>query len=531
MNGNDRVVRDVLRHRAETDPDRRFVKSTGDWLTFGAMYQRAGALAGAFGELGLAKGDRVAILTDTRDEAFVSMLANAVAGTVNVALNTFLKGEFLRYQLIDSGATVAVLDRAGWRAMRPIVADTALRHVILLDGPDEAAAGVDLHQFDDLVALDRPAPDIALAPDDLLGLLYTSGTTGDPKGCMLSHGYYTNVPRSYCEGGRVRPGDRVFTAFPFFHTAGQILIFMSGLCDPAELVYEPQFHASTFMKRATEEQATVLWGVGAMALAVLAQPESPEDATRAFRVAQFQPLPPDRQLEFERRFNTPMITEGYGQTECVPITASKLSDPRRRESIGRPAEHLEVRLVDEQDEPVPVGQVGEIVLRPRRANVMFAGYWNKPEATLAASRNLWHHTADYARQDEDGYLYFVDRKSDALRRRGENISSFAVEAAIRAHPAVANVAVVGIPSELGEDEVKAVVVLHEGVPLTPEEFFDFCKDRMPYFAVPRFLDLRDQLPVNALAKVLKHSLRAEGIGPNTIDLVSLGLTVARDERR
>jgi crotonobetaine/carnitine-CoA ligase len=517
--------------RAAEDPGRRFVKCSGDWITFGQMSDLAERAAGAFAALGLVKGDRIGVISETRDEVFATIMGCAYAGTVNVALNTFLKGEFLRYQLADSGATVLMLDRAGWRAVRPLVRDTLVRHVVLLDGADESCPGVRVHDFRELLAAGAPAPDPELTPADLLGLLYTSGTTGDPKGCKLSHGYYTNVPAAYLEGDRIRPGDRVFTAFPFFHTAGQVIIFMAGLCGPAELVYEPVFHASTYMRRAAEEEATVLFGVGAMALAILAQPKTPEDASRSFRVAQFQPLPPARQLEFQERFNTPMITEGYGQTECVPITVSRLADERHRDSIGRPAGHLDIRIVDQDDEPVPIGEVGEIVVRPKRPEVMFQGYWNKPEGTLSSIRNLWHHTGDFARQDSDGYIYFVDRKSDAIRRRGESISSFSVEAAIRTHPAVQNVAVIGVASDMMEDEVKVILVLHEGSELTPGELFDFCKDRMPYFAMPRFLEFRAEIPVNPLGKVLKHKLRAEGITADTIDLRRLGLELERHQRR
>ena len=517
--------------RAAEDPGRRFVKCSGEWITFGQMSDLAERMAGGFAALGLVKGDRVGVISETRDEGFATIMGCAYSGTVNVGLNTFLKGEFLRYQLADSGATVLVLDRAGWRVVRPILQDTPVRHVVLLDGPDEGSPGVTLHDFRELLAVGVPASDPELGPTDLLGLLYTSGTTGDPKGCMLSHGYYTNVPLSYLVGDRIRPGDRVFTAFPLFHTAGQVIVFMTGLCGPAELVYEPAFHASTFMRRAAQEGATALFGVGAMALAILAQPKTPQDATRSFRVAQFQPLLPARQLEFQERFNTPMITEGYGQTECVPITVSRLGDERRRDSIGRPAEHLDVRIVDADDEPVPTGEIGEIVVRPRRPEVMYQGYWNKPEATLASTRNLWHHTGDFARQDGDGYFYFVDRKSDAIRRRGESISSFAVEAAIRTHPAVQNVAVIGVVSDMTEDEVKAILVLHEDGTLTPRELFDFCQDRMSYFAMPRYLEFRAELPVNPLGKVLKHKLRAEGVTPGTIDLHELGLQLERHQRR
>ncbi len=527
-----RVVREVLRRRANEEPDRNFVKcGSDDWITFGDMAGRAERLAAGFAALGVEKGDRIGVLSDTREEVFATLMACSQAGAINLGLNTFLKGDFLKYQLVDAGVSVLVADRAGWNTVRPFVSETPLRHVILLDGEAEPVGGVAVHQFAEVMTIGTRVPEPDLSPRDLLGLLYTSGTTGNPKGCMLSHGNYTNVPSSYLASDRIRPGDRIFTAFPFFHTAGQIIILMSGLVAPLEVVYEPRFSASTYMKRAREEKATLLWGVGAMALAVLAQPESSDDATGSFRLAQFQPLRPDRQLEFKERFNVPVIAEGYGQTECVPITTSRLSDERRRGSVGRPVDHLEVQLVDENDEPVPVGTVGEIVARPRRPEVMFQGYWGKPQETVKSIRNLWHHTGDFATQDEDGFIYFVDRKSDALRRRGENISSAAVEGVIRTHPAVDTVAVVGVPSDFTEDEVKAVVVLHAGAELQPGELFEHCKDKLPYFAVPRYVEIVDELPTNALGKIRKYVLRENGITPNTVDLEALGFRIERHERR
>jgi carnitine-CoA ligase len=532
MDSGMRVVREVLRRRASEEPDRRFVRcGTNDWITFGQVAGRVERLAAGFAALGVEKGDRIGVLSDTREEVFATILACSQAGAINLGLNTFLKGDFLKYQLNDSGATVLVADRAGWNAVKSFVLETAVRHVVLLDGGAEPVGRVSLHDFDEVMAIGTRVPEPDLSPRDLLGLLYTSGTTGDPKGCMLSHGYYTNVPRSYLAGDRVRPGDRIFTAFPFFHTAGQVIILMSGLIGPAELVYEPRFSASTYMKRARDEEATVLWGVGAMALALLAQPVSSDDTGGSFRLAQFQPLQADRQVEFEERFAVPVITEGYGQTECVPITASRLTDERRRGSVGRPVEHLEVRLVDENDEPVPPGTVGEIVVRPRRPEVMFQGYWAKPQATVKSFGNLWHHTGDFATQDADGFIYFVDRKTDALRRRGENISSAAVEGVIRQLPAIEAVAVVGVPSELIEDEVKAVIVLRAGAELTPAELFAHCKEKLPYFAVPRYVEYIDELPTNALGKIRKHLLRDRGITPETLDLEALDLRIERHERR
>ena len=313
---------------------------------------------------------------------------------------------------------------------------------------------------DFLAAGDESFAGPEIGPADLIAIIYTSGTTGMPKGCMLSHGYYTHAPRLFRSVGLVEPGERVFTALPLFHAGGQMFALMGALMNHAAVHFEEQFSASAFMRRAREARATSLWGPGSMGMMILAQPETDADDSYPFKFANWSPMHPDRQIEFERRFNCPIYAGMLGQTECIAILMSPFGGGHRRSSSGKPVPQLEVGIVDEDDRPVPAGAVGEIVLRPKEPHVMFDGYWHNPEATVAAWRNLWHHTGDNGQADADGVITFVDRKKDALRRRGENVSSFELELAIAQHPAVAQVAVCAVPSPLGEDEIKACIVCH-----------------------------------------------------------------------
>ena len=226
-----------------------------------------------------------------------------------------------------------------------------------------------------------------------------------------------------------------------------------------------------------------------------------------------------------------MLSELFAQSECTPIAFNRPAGDRKRGTAGRPAPWHDVRLVDDGDREVPTGEVGEVVVRPKQPFAMFSGYWGRPDDTLAALRNLWHHTGDLGRFDDDGNLSYVDRKKDSLRRRGENISSLELEAAIGRHEAIREVAVHAVPSPLGEDDVKACLVLHDGVTVEPKELFEFFRDGFPYYAVPRYVELFAELPKSVFGRVQKQVLRERGLTESTWDFEALGLTVAPSERR
>jgi crotonobetaine/carnitine-CoA ligase len=272
-------------------------------------------------------------------------------------------------------------------------------------------------------------------------------------------------------------------------------------------------------------------GVGMMGMAMLAMPESDSDRDHSVRATLMLPFAPDEQAKFEKRFGLTMLSQMYGQTEGGAITFCALSEERKPGTIGRPSPFYDLKLVDDDDHDVPIGEIGEIIIRPREPFGMYLGYWRKPEATMEAWRNLWHHTGDYGRLDEDGFITFVDRKKDAIRRRGENVSSVEVEIAINQHPKIAEVAVHAVPSEISEDDIKACIVVVPGETVEPNDLFAFFKEKLPYFAVPRYVEVVPELPRNATLRVMKHLLRARGVTAETWDLDKLGLTVARDERR
>ncbi|PXX10941.1 AMP-binding protein [Mycolicibacterium moriokaense] len=529
----ERVVGELLRAHARLAPRRRFLTCGAAEFGFAALDARTDAVAAGLAAAGVGQGDRVAIVCANRIEMLELFFAVAKLGAVQVPLNAYLKGEFLRYQLADSQASTLVVDASGHTAVAPMLTDLPdLRLLVLLDEPtiDTAAPLIHVRRYSEL-PVSRPAPVVAVVPSDLMSIVYTSGTTGQPKGCMLSHGYYTRAGRLTGDMLELAADDVLLTALPLFHGAARMLVLTAALVHGLPVVVEPDFRPTTFLARAAETGATIANGVGAMAAALLATPPSQHDRAHRLRAAIFVPLPAAMHTAFTERFGVPTSSELFGQTECVPVTYSPLSGPRSIASCGRPAGDLEVALLDDDDRSVATGTVGEICLRPREPLAMFSGYWNNPEATLATFRTLWHHTGDYGRAGSDGFIFFVDRKKDAVRRRGENVSTMELEGAIALHPAIAEVAAHAVPSEATDDDIKVCVVLADSETIGPAELFGFFKDHLPYFAIPRYVEIVDELPKNAVARVMKHVLRQRPMTDTVWDLQALGFTVARSERR
>jgi carnitine-CoA ligase len=525
--GSWRVVGDRLRHWARTEPDRPFFRCGGDWLSFGDVDRTTDAIAGALADIGIAKGDRVAIMLPNREEAVLGTLALAKLGAIQIPINPYLKGEFLRHQLADSATKSVLSDVSGLAEVSRLRANLPdLEHLISTDEPSGAAIG-----FDELVRSGMACPDNQVGARDTIAIMYTSGTTGLPKGCVLSHGYYMFLPRGWFASDWYRPDDRPITALPLFHIAGQGMALMSSLQGGLPVTFLTSFSASQFMSQCRDARATAAFGVGPMGMAILASPPSSADREHGLRISIFPPMSPAAREVFRERFGIGVVSQVYGQTECNPITLSPLDAHGAVPGLlGEPAPWIDLRLVDDAEDPVPDGEPGEIVIRPREPLVMFDGYWKNPAATVAASRDLWHHTGDLARRDEEGRLVFFDRKKDAIRRRGENISCTEVESAISQHPKICAVATHAVPSPLGEDDLKAWIVVSPDEAFTPGELHAFLVARLPYFAVPRYVQFIDTLPVNALNRIQKFKLAEVG-NEEAWDFVQLGMRIAKERRR
>jgi crotonobetaine/carnitine-CoA ligase len=325
--------------------------------------------------------------------------------------------------------------------------------------------------------------------------------------------------------------DVLFTALPLFHSAGRMMVVAAALAAGASVVVEPSFSARNFFRRAAEVEATLAYGVGATAMALLRSDPSEYDRRHRVRSLLCPPVLVKAQEEFEKRFGFAPWAESYGQTECVPIFNNPIDGVRRPGCMGRPVSDLEIVLLDDRDVPVPQGIAGEICIRTLTKHSMFTGYWHKPEATVAATAHLWYHTGDTAYVDADGYYWFLDRKKDAIRRRGENVSSVELEAAMARHAKIADVAVHGVQSDSSEEDIKAVIVLVDGAQTSPEELYGFFAANLPYYAVPRYVEIIDELPKNSIGRILKYRLRERPLTAATWDLQAAGLVVNRSDRR
>ena len=525
-----RVIGELLRERAKMHPEQGFLGCADTLLTYADVDERSDHVAAGLAERGVAAGDRIAVISSNRLEMLELFFACAKTGAAMVPLNVFLKGEFLKYQLEDSQAQTLVVDEPGFEAVEGLLHLLPdLTRIVTLDKPADTASEV--IRYESLRMSAGPTPEPDLEPASLMSILYTSGTTGMPKGCMLPHGWYMNGAQVASEMLEYRTDDILFTALPLFHAWAQGIV-MGALVHHLTAWVDPIFSVTRLLDRFLETDASVFTGVGAMGMAMLGAPRSDNDRAHRLRAALMIPFTVEQQEAFLERFGATVLSQLYGQTECGAITYARLSQPRNLGSIGKPAPYLDVRLYDDDDREVPTGEIGEIVVRPRVPNALYLGYWRKPDATLDTWRNLWHHTGDYGRADAEGFITFVDRKKDALRRRGENVSSQELERAIAGHAKIVEAAVHAIPSPMTEDDIKVCIVLaNADDPVTQDEAFDFFKQVLPYFAIPRYVEILPELPKNATLRVMKHLLRERGVTDGTWDLEAMGFEVSREERR
>jgi crotonobetaine/carnitine-CoA ligase len=504
----------VLDQRCAETPDKVFLQFDAVALTFADCRTRVRSVANQLLALGVEPGDTVALLTANCAEWVCTWLACAEIGATSMPINTMFRGEFLRHQLADAHASIMLLDAQFARQVSEVIADLPslttllVRNISTLDVTFDAAAVAVM----DAAVLAEGATEAIVGGrhfgwNEVACLFYTSGTTGPSKGAMLTQQYLCVAAHALAQSYAMTSDDVMYAAVPLFHLGGAYGVVVGSLMSGRTAVLDSAFSVSNWAPRVRQVGATIFLGVGPMIAMLMSVPTDPGDGDLPLRLIVASPVPPALQPKVEERFNCTVV-QCFGQTEAIPVALSAIERPSAPGAAGRVGPLHDVRILSEDDLEVPSGAVGEIAIRPRFAHVMFEGYLNRPETTVGQPRNLWFHTGDLGRIDEQGDLWWVDRKKDAIRRRGENVSSFEVEQVVLAHPSVLECAVIGVPSDVGEEDIKLCVIARPGEPLPPSDLVAFCADRLPAFAVPRYVEFLDALPKNVLGRVQKHILRS-----------------------
>jgi long-chain acyl-CoA synthetase len=484
----------LLTEGAERSPDAPAVRLGEVELTYAELDDRSARLATLLHEKGFEPGDRVGVMLPNVPEFPVAYYGVLRAGGVVVPMNVLLKRREIAFYLEDSGAKLLLT----WHGFAAEAREGAA---------DAGAAPIEVE-----LAAFAATPGLAdTAEDDTAVILYTSGTTGKPKGAELTHANLARnaevSSRTTCE---IAGGDVVLGALPLFHSFGQTVGMNTSLRVGACLTLVPKFDPGEALATMQRDRVTHFYGVPTMFGALLHHPERESFDTSSLRtcITGGASMPVEVLRGFEEAFGA-VVLEGYGLSETSPVACSNHPDRERKPgSIGTPIEGVEMQVVDENDDPVEQGEVGEIVIRGH--NIM-KGYWQRPEATEEAMRGGWFHSGDMARTDEDGYFFIVDRKKDLIIRGGYNVYPREVEEVLYEHPKIREAAVVGVPHDEWGEEIGAAVVLHDGEELAPEEISAYVKDRIAAYKYPRVVWFLDDLPKGPTGKILKREIETPAI--------------------
>jgi crotonobetaine/carnitine-CoA ligase len=525
------TISQALQRAVDNWGQRQFLEVSGQQYTYADVQRNAAHLALGLSQQGIRRGDRVCCQMDNSADFVFLIFAVAHLGAVLAPINTAFAGEFFRHQIDDAAAAVFVADAHYAGNLNDVLEDLHIRPLLVVKGTPQETFSEELRveRLEALYVGQGDFPAVEGAPGDLALLLYTSGTTGPSKGCMISQNYICNAAYRAVTYTGVKSDDIYWTPCPLFHM-GALGVLFGVLQVGAQVSLVPRFSLTSFWSDIRRSSASVILILSSM-LNFVADAADNDDSKAAFglvRTVMGAPFPRALRDRWKERFGVKYCgTVGFGLTEANPIMIRNVEHEAPEGAVGKQYEDFQIKIVNDFGQQCENGVPGEILVRPNASNIMFHGYWKRPDATVEVLRDLWFHTGDIGKLDSDGYFYFVDRKKDYLRRGGENISSFEMEVALRRHPDIADVAVHAVLSELSEDEVKVTIVLKEGAIITEETFCRWTIDRLPRFAVPRFVEFRTELPRNAVGRVLKHQLRDEGVTPNTWDREVAGIALPK----
>lgn len=516
----------ILEDKARLNAEKLAVRTAQEQITYAQLDERVNRVGNALAALGIVKDSKVGVMLPNIPEFLYVWWGNAKLGGVTVPLNTALKGEGLAYIMNHAEAETLVLSHRYIPALNDIrEVLSGLKHIIVLGPNGERASSLPQGAIDfgELMTAPRTSPLQEVWSEDIDSIMYTSGTTGLPKGVIHRH--------ARCYSGFILPimtdytaQDVVYNTLPLFHIGGQNMVWMALASDTPVALAE-RFSASRFWPDVRRYQATFTLFLGAMIPILHKNPPAPDDHENPLRIALSAAAPRTIWEAFEQRFQV-KIVELYSQTEGGFLLNTEAKAHGKVGSMGKPSAGYAVRVVDEHDRELSPGEVGELIYKPPSGSTL-TEYYKNPEATAEKTRGGWIRSGDLAYQDEDGYFFFVDRKNDFMRRRGENISSFEVEKVVNAHPHVLESAAYAVPSELGEDEVMIAIVLQPEAVFDPVSLIRHCEAHMAYFMIPRYIRAVDALPKTGTERTMKYQLKAQGITTDTWDREAAGYALTR----
>ncbi|SDS47128.1 crotonobetaine/carnitine-CoA ligase [Bradyrhizobium canariense] len=512
------TIGNILRRQAEHYGSKIFLTelNTGRTFTYSEINTQVNRISNGIRDLGVTHGTHVALLMLNSAENLSCFFALGKLGAVSVPINTAARGASLRYFLDQSDSEFVIVDAELLpRLVEVLDGAPKIRHVIIASAGELNSNAIEPSGHRQVAYLDRiittsrkEDPNAQVVCSDLLLLSYTSGTTGPSKGCMVSHAAALSYGTGYIEVHGYRDTDVFYVCLPLFHNNALLAATGSALLVGGSIALAQRFSVSRFWDDVCRSGATITNFLGSISSFMWNQPALPTDRDNSLRLVSMAPTPKFAGA-FEQRFGL-SVMNNYGLSDFGMATAFTENSPREKlGSIGKARRGIQVRIVDDQDFEVSNGTTGEIALRAEEPWRAATGYYKMPEATAKATRNLWFHTGDRGYRDDDGYFYFVDRKKDSIRRRGENISSFEVEQTIIAHDAVTEAAAFPVKMESSDEEVGAAIVLKPGHSVSEREIIEHCQKNMAYFMVPRFIQFRLELPMTQNGKVEKYKLQED----------------------
>lgn len=511
----------ILQHRTRQHPDHPVVRFPDTQVTYAELSDGSARVGTLIAGLGIEATDTVGVMLPNGPAFLETWFGLARLGVVEVPINTAYRGDILGYVLRQSRCRALVVHRRWLTRIAEVAHDLDdLAHVLVVDdgpatdqasgatsGPVGTATVTDYRR-----AVAASSPTLAprrVEPRDHSVILYTSGTTGPSKGVVLSHNANFRLGRTMSQASGFGSGEVLFTAFPLFHVAARYVSVLAAMLVDGSVVVHDRFSASRFWDTCADEGVTAIHYLGSLLTMLLKQPEREQERDHDVRLAYGAGAPLPVAREVQRRFGLRLF-ELYGMTETGAVTMNR-DGAWREGTCGTALPDSQVEVHDHRGRTVPMGVEGEIVVRPNEPHIMIEEYLGMPEATLEAFRDLWFHTGDRGSLDDDGFLQFAGRSKDAIRRRGENVSAWEVEVVVADHPDVAACAVIGVADEISGEEVMAVLVMQPGRDMDPVVLLDHCQERLPYFAVPRYLTTVESLPMNTSKRVEKYKLRDSSI--------------------